>query len=378
MNYVSDFCDDLAEYFVGQLEKQFDIRTSLVALQKSDGYYGHLGFGHGYEESLANPAKFIDRIFDECIQKHPDAHIHSVKNYALPFQAAKRIGGEPRYSGLFVPIDILNKKGVYIGLVKSNFDQSLIKDAAACASSLVKVVNHHKLLNTVEHRLVVTEHFVKEIGHDIASYAQATLGKARLITRGNLSSEAIVRTAKEIESEVLWACNVADYFGLAIESNYQVREKAKFVFCDAVDEAIHHFEAEANERRITLDHESLTRARVVGDKPAIRQAVAHLILNAVKYSTGGTSVRIKTFVRNRELTLTIFNTGTSLPKDSEIHKIWDFGFRGKKARELHVNGSGIGLYTVKKIVEGHGGRVWCDRKGDVTSLFGITLPEAGY
>lgn len=378
MNYVADFCSELADYFVKQLEGQFDIQTSLVALRGAEGYCGHMGFGRGYEESLSNPPKFIDLIFDECLKKHPEAHIHSVKNYAFPFQAAKKIGGDPRYAGLFVPIDVLNKKGVYIGLVKSNFDSSLINDAATCARSLVKVVNHHKLLNTVEHRLEVTEHFVKEIGHDIASYAQATLGKARLITKGNLSPEAIIRTAKEIESEVLWACNVADYFGLAIESNYQVREKAKFVFCDAIDEAIHHFKAEADERQITLDHEPLTRAKIMGDKPAIRQAVAHLILNSVKYSTGGTSVKIRTSVKSRELTLTIFNTGTPLPKDSEIHKIWDFGFRGKKARELHVNGSGIGLYTVKKIVEGHGGRVWCERKGDTTSLFGITIPETTY
>jgi signal transduction histidine kinase len=377
MNYIGQFCKDFSDFFSTQLEEKFDIQTSVIALLGADGFKRHVGFGRGFEEALSNPSKSVDLIFRACLDKHPEAHIHSVKNYAFPFQAKKKVEGEPRYSALFVPIDILQKKGVFIGLVSPDFDRRLLKDAISCAENLIKIVNHEVLLNTIEHRLIVTEHFVKEIGHDISSYAQATLGKAKLISRGGLSSEAIVRTAKEIESEVLWACNVADYFGLAIESNYQVREKNKFVLADAVEEAIHHFEAEANERRILLEHDVQTRARVVGDKPAIRQAMAHLVLNAVKYSVGGSSVRISTSVRNRELKCTIWSTGTPLPKIPELYQIWDFGFRGSRARELHVNGSGIGLYTVKKIVEGHGGRVWCEANKN-SSLFGVAIPEANF
>jgi len=376
MSYITDFCDGLEGYFKDQLGGRFDIQTSVVAIKSKDGFYGHAGYGLGYEEALANPSKNLDRIFSECLEKYPRPHIHSIKNYALPFQASKKVGGEPRYSAIFVPVDILERKGVYIGLVRQDFDVSNLEELAECAANLVRVVNHASLLTTVEHRLIVTEHFVKEIGHDIASYAQATLGKARLITRGQLSPEAIVRTSREIESEVLWACNVADYFGLAIESNYQLREKAKFFLCDAVKEAIGHFEAEANERRIALEFQVVNRAKVVGDKPAIRQAMAHLILNAVKYSTGGTSVKMSAAARHREVVFTIFNTGNPLPRDEEQLQIWEFGFRGKKAREMHVNGSGIGLYTVKKVIEGHGGRVWCEARGSNGSMFGVALPEA--
>jgi signal transduction histidine kinase len=43
--------------------------------------------------------------------------------------------------------------------------------------------------------------------------------------------------------------------------------------------------------------------------------------------------------------------------DDETDQIWEFGYRGEGALERHVNGAGIGLYTVKKIVSAHGGNV---------------------
>ena len=50
----------------------------------------------------------------------------------------------------------------------------------------------------------------------------------------------------------------------------------------------------------------------------------------------------------------------NFPQVTKRKLIWDFGMRGKKAKELHVNGSGIGLFTVKKIdrpliADEHGG-----------------------
>jgi signal transduction histidine kinase len=57
-----------------------------------------------------------------------------------------------------------------------------------------------------------------------------------------------------------------------------------------------------------------------------------------------------------------------------LKQIWDFGYRGKLAKELHVNGSGIGLYTVKKIVSAHLG--WTDAESrDGTTEFFIHLPK---
>jgi hypothetical protein len=62
---------------------------------------------------------------------------------------------------------------------------------------------------------------------------------------------------------------------------------------------------------------------------------------------------------------------------SRVGRIWEFGYRGRGARERHVNGSGIGLFTVRKIVQAHLGKVITNSgPGDPSvTHFVVTLPK---
>jgi signal transduction histidine kinase len=92
------------------------------------------------------------------------------------------------------------------------------------------------------------------------------------------------------------------------------------------------------------------------------------------YSFGGTDIVVSTAERDDDFLIRVSNRGHPLPKGAELKQIWDFGYRGKLAKELHVNGSGIGLYTVKKIVSAHRG--WKDAQSrDDTTEFFIHLPK---
>jgi len=70
----------------------------------------------------------------------------------------------------------------------------------------------------------------------------------------------------------------------------------------------------------------------------------------------------------------VANRGIKLPQPPELHSIWDFGYRGREAKERHVNGSGIGLYTVRKIVTAHAGASFAERVGQET-VFRLVLPK---
>jgi signal transduction histidine kinase len=99
-----------------------------------------------------------------------------------------------------------------------------------------------------------------------------------------------------------------------------------------------------------------------------------LVMNAIKYARGSTYATVSVMDRGNECGVSVTDVGKTLDDEEKVY-MWDFGWRGKKAKELHVNGSGIGLYTVKKIVTAHGGtvgyRVGGVGGGIVTFLFWI-------
>ena len=99
-----------------------------------------------------------------------------------------------------------------------------------------------------------------------------------------------------------------------------------------------------------------------------------LFLNAVKYSFGGTFIKVGIVNRRDSVSIHVTNKGHELPKGDEAIEVLDFGVRGKKAKELHVNGSGIGLFTVRKIVIAHCGQAWAEGNGDMTT-FSISIPK---
>jgi signal transduction histidine kinase len=85
-------------------------------------------------------------------------------------------------------------------------------------------------------------------------------------------------------------------------------------------------------------------------------------------------VNIFTAEREDDILIRVTNKGHPLPDEPERKQIWDFGYRGKAAIEKHVNGSGIGLFTAKKIVTAHLGWTNADSKGGHTEFF-IHLPK---
>ena len=75
-----------------------------------------------------------------------------------------------------------------------------------------------------------------------------------------------------------------------------------------------------------------------------------------------------------EARIIVSNRGVGIPGGQEAQKIWEFGYRSKYAKERHVNGSGIGLYTARRIVIAHGGRIWYEQQGPMTRFI-VAIPS---
>ena len=157
---------------------------------------------------------------------------------------------------------------------------------------------------------------------------------------------------------------------------------------DMVDKIVADTKFEAGQKKITLDWQRPEKPLplVVGYEHYLSYAISNLIDNAVKYtpSTGETSetrdrrdkpgwVKIRAEAKGRELVFSVEDNGIGIPSD-EIGNMFKKFNRATNARKMYTDGSGLGLYIIKEIVEGHGGRVGVESKLGEGSTFKIFLP----
>ncbi len=113
---------------------------------------------------------------------------------------------------------------------------------------------------------------------------------------------------------------------------------------------------------------------VPADLSRIRQVLANLLDNAVKYTKAGGSVHIEAEVDRGSAVISVRDTGEGIPYE-EIDRIWERLYRGDSNRTQP--GLGLGLSFVKAIVEAHNGNVRVTSETGRGSFFYVHLPLEG-
>ena len=115
---------------------------------------------------------------------------------------------------------------------------------------------------------------------------------------------------------------------------------------------------------------------IVGDRDALRSAVQNVIGNAVKYSARGGSVDVSAHLANgaaRRVQITVADRGLGIDAADLPHVFKPF-YRGRRAVDAQVRGTGVGLSVVRHVVDAHGGSIAIDsRAGEGTTVV-VELP----
>ena len=129
----------------------------------------------------------------------------------------------------------------------------------------------------------------------------------------------------------------------------------------------------AEEKSITLATNAATDLYLKADRTRLRQVLANLVDNAVKYTPNGGRVEIEAFKEGRQAVLVVKDNGIGIPLD-ESGRIWDRLYRGDDSRSQR--GLGLGLSLVKAVIQAHHGRVEAAPNAASGSVFSVYLPLA--
>jgi len=127
----------------------------------------------------------------------------------------------------------------------------------------------------------------------------------------------------------------------------------------------------AEEKNIQLMLQAGQPATVEADATRLRQVVANLVDNAVKYTPEGGTVYVGWDRRVDRVVIAVRDTGPGVPP-GEQDKIWRRLYRGDQSRSQR--GLGLGLSVVKAVVEAHGGHVAVMNHAAGGAVFSVDIP----
>ncbi|MFN8586675.1 MAG: GAF domain-containing sensor histidine kinase [Candidatus Eisenbacteria bacterium] len=114
---------------------------------------------------------------------------------------------------------------------------------------------------------------------------------------------------------------------------------------------------------------------IVMDEVKIRQVAVNLLVNAVKFSPRGASVRVSTRLDGRFVRLEVRDDGPGVPPEAATH-LFELFAQGAGDEPQSRGGLGIGLHLVKRLTELHGGHVGVNSRPGSGSTFWVRLPIA--
>lgn len=132
----------------------------------------------------------------------------------------------------------------------------------------------------------------------------------------------------------------------------------------------------ADARRVALSLVAAPLPHIQADRNALRMIIQNLVSNAIKYTPEGGSVRCDLSVsgaRQQAIYLSVSDTGIGIPAD-EQPRVFEKLHRAANAQALAVEGTGLGLYVVKTVIERAGGAITFESREGKGSTFTVTIP----
>jgi chemotaxis family two-component system sensor kinase Cph1 len=290
-----------------------------------------------------NPSKPIDM--------NPGMRIHPRRSFELWREQVRA------HSALWTETDLEAAENLRRDAVEIDLERQVVREqrAVRARDDLVAVVSHdlRSPLGVIQMQAAI---LLQTVGGGREEFSRRVQTSAEHIQRSVGRMNALIRDLLDL------AKLEAGRFSLQCQA-HQMRE--------LLEESLIILRPLAEAKRITL-HSDLDGGEVNVDRDRIFQVISNLVGNAIKFTPDGGDVLVRCETVGTDVQITVSDTGPGIPAEQHAN-IFD---RYWQARRNDFEGSGLGLFIAKGIVEAHGGRIWIEDHTGPGAMFMFTLPRA--
>ena len=220
--------------------------------------------------------------------------------------------------------------------------------------------------------------FVASVSHELRTPLAVICSAGENLADGVVADSAQVRTyGSLIETEGRrlgdMVERVMEFAGIG--SGVPMRFRRDVDASKVIADAVRGVSAEARDRGVTIAvHANGALPPVVGDADALRSALQNIVGNAVKYSPSGGAVEVTATSHDGIVRICVADRGFGIDPADVPHIFKPF-YRGRRAVDAQVRGSGVGLSVVRHIIASHHATIAVDsRVGEGTTVTIELLP----
>lgn len=249
-----------------------------------------------------------------------------------------------------------------VNLLKQEILSAVSLQAGAVKEMNARLKEAYEELETFSYTI---SHDLKNPLASIKSYAQLLIRDKSILGSGQ---KMVQRIADRADQMNLMINAVLDYSKIGKITVEFAHLKMKEIIEDIIIDL--QIVYQVNMPIITVD----VTHDLFGDKVMLHQIFSNLISNAVKYSqhSNPSTVHINSVCKNNEVVYTISDNGLGIA-EADRQSIFELFNRMDNVK--NIEGSGVGLAIVKRIVDKHHGKIWVESEIDTGSTFFLALPK---